>query len=396
MYLREKKIKLLRIRNVLLTVFAVFEVLVRGYYIISEFVYYRDDPDTALHAVSMPGSLIIVPIAVAVLIWIGISRRRIGNAAFYSSYFEGDLDGYIPCADLAEVTGFSEQRVRRQLRACLRHYMKDFTLGEKDGTAQVILSSKTALCQCKSCGAEIEKRIFFTGECPYCKSSDLHAAVLTGERVVSISNDVSAGVQKPAYYMTKHLALKEGLFVGLLLLGGLLSLLGLMVMLSEIPHYFDHDYWVKELFDPDNHLYDFDQIRAHILDNILFSASLFAIFTPLFIWRLIKTVSISTAQRCAAFFANLRRPIIPASQLKKAVSSKKPERVLNRVRGAIRRGYLKNCTLEKHGGKLSVALAKKVVKDQCPSCGAPITGAVDESYQCRYCGNRITQVVVKK
>ena len=39
---------------------------------------------------------------------------------------------------------------------------------------------------------------------------------------------------------------------------------------------------------------------------------------------------------------------------------------------------------------------KKIVKDQCPSCGAPIVGAVDENYKCSYCGNTIIGVIEKK
>ena len=66
------------------------------------------------------------------------------------------------------------------------------------------------------------------------------------------------------------------------------------------------------------------------------------------------------------------------------------------VKASICNGYLKNCTFEKHNDEIVVALSKKVVKDRCVSCSAPITGAVDENYRCRYCGNLIMGVVVKK
>ena len=68
---------------------------------------------------------------------------------------------------------------------------------------------------------------------------------------------------------------------------------------------------------------------------------------------------------------------------------------LRRVRNSIRMGYLEHCTLEMHEEKLKVALAKKIVKDTCPSCAAPITGAVDEDYVCKFCGNRIMGVIEK-
>lgn len=66
------------------------------------------------------------------------------------------------------------------------------------------------------------------------------------------------------------------------------------------------------------------------------------------------------------------------------------------IRGALRRRYLINCTLEKHEGVLKVALAKQIVKDTCPFCAGAITGAVDENYRCRYCGNIIMGVICKK
>ena len=39
---------------------------------------------------------------------------------------------------------------------------------------------------------------------------------------------------------------------------------------------------------------------------------------------------------------------------------------------------------------------KKIVKDTCPSCAAPITGAVTKDYVCKYCNNKIMNVIVKK
>ena len=67
---------------------------------------------------------------------------------------------------------------------------------------------------------------------------------------------------------------------------------------------------------------------------------------------------------------------------------------LKYVRAAMRRRYLKNCTFEVHDGKLKMALAKKVVKDKCPSCYGAITEAVNENYRCKYCNNLIMDVVV--
>ena len=47
-------------------------------------------------------------------------------------------------------------------------------------------------------------------------------------------------------------------------------------------------------------------------------------------------------------------------------------------------------------GVLLIALAKKTVKDRCLSCGAPLTGVVDENSKCSYCGNLIMGVLEKR
>ena len=70
--------------------------------------------------------------------------------------------------------------------------------------------------------------------------------------------------------------------------------------------------------------------------------------------------------------------------------------VLKLIEGALKKGYLKNCTIEIHNGKPKIVLDKKVVKDTCPNCGAPIVGAKNEIYVCRYCGSKISGVIKKK
>lgn len=66
------------------------------------------------------------------------------------------------------------------------------------------------------------------------------------------------------------------------------------------------------------------------------------------------------------------------------------------IRRAMRFGYLKNCTLDTREDVLRVALARKIVKDTCPRCDAPIVGAVDADYSCKYCGETIMGVIERK
>lgn len=73
-----------------------------------------------------------------------------------------------------------------------------------------------------------------------------------------------------------------------------------------------------------------------------------------------------------------------------------PNMGIRTIRRAMRFGYLKNCTLDMNEGNLRVALARKIVKDACPLCNAPIVGAVDANYTCNYCGKTIMGVIEKR
>lgn len=396
MYLQEKKIRLIKIKNNLFTVFGALCIFVCGYYLVSMFVYYRDTPDTALHAVSTTDSIVWTIIGAIMLIQAAVSRSMIGSAAFYSSYFEGDLDGYVSCDDLAEVTGKSPEKVRRELQRYLRRYMKGFEFKKVGDGETVELYSKKILCQCMHCGAEIEKRIFFTGACPYCDSSDLHAKVLANDRFYSISNELDSGVKNPGYYTARNLGVKQTICIIFTALGLSAALIGLMIMISEIPHYFNKEYQKQILLSPDNNMSSYELIKADILNFVIFAAALPIVFLPLSAYLIGKIRSAAAAGIFAKFFAMCRIPFIKASSLPDGGSVSNDKQKLKKVRRAIRRGYLLHCTLEVHGGKLMAALAKKIVKDKCPACGAPINGAVDENYNCKYCGTLIMGVIEKR
>ena len=239
MYLRKTVVTALKIKNWLLGVLSVITVLVCGFYIVSEFVDYRDDPGYAWEAVDMKFSIVMVCVGLAVLLAVIISARCIGNAAFYSSYFEGDLDGEVSFADLAKVVGKSEGTVRRQLSFYSAVYMTGFGFSQ-DGRG-VQLNSKTCLCECRSCGAHIEKKIYFTGECPYCHSSDLHAKVLSGEHFYSISNEAQSGTGNADFYRSGAFNAKSVLIFVLVVLGTLVVSVMAIFSIMQISYYFDEE-----------------------------------------------------------------------------------------------------------------------------------------------------------
>lgn len=395
MYLKEKNVRLLRVKNIIFTIIGVVSVFMCGFYIVSEFTYYRDNPYLAWHAKSMASSIIWVAIGAILLIEAIISRNLIGKATFYSGYFEGSLDGWVKCSDLAQVVGKKEEKVKRQLSFFRKIYMKKFEMAEKDGETVAELYSKKSLCECRNCGANMEKRIFFTGSCPYCKSSDLFAKVLTDNRFYSISNDIKIGEKKPAFYTGKYHMIKKIAVIVLTAIFAFLAMIGLMMALSEFPHYFDLEYQKEILLSPESHLRSYELIQADILDSVLFATLMFLIFLPLVIGGIRGIISIVTSDICACFFSKSKKPFIDAKKLPDIGIISDGKMKLKCMRRAIHRGDLVNCTLEVHDGRLMAVLAKKIVKDRCQSCGSPIVGAVDENYVCKSCGRLIMGVVEK-
>ena len=395
MYLREKKIKKLQIKNILIACLGVFHVFTYGFYIISEFVYYRDEPYIAWNATSMASSIVLFIVGSVLLIQALISRSLIGKATFFSGYFEGSLDGLVKSNDLAKVVGHRDVRIRKQMIYLRKRYMQKFELLEEKGEMVAELYSKKALCECKNCGATIEKRIFFTGTCPYCNSSDLFAKVLADNRFYSIMTDVKSGEKKPKFYLSGQLMMKKILYLILAGFSTLIATIGLLMVISEIPHYFDKEYQKELLLSPESHLYSYELIKADILDTILFAMMVVVVFTPLAIVGIKRVRSIITANICADFFSKSSRPFIRAGNLPDVGLSSKSIKKMKWVRKSIHYGDLVNCNLEVHEGELMVALAKKIVKDECHSCGGPIVGAVDENYVCKYCGRKIMGVVEK-
>lgn len=396
MYLREKRIKFLKIKNVVFTAFGIFLVASSVYVIISLISHYHDSLETVLEARATPESIVETAIGVVLLLAAGISRSQIQDANFYSSYFEGDLSGYIRYGDLAEVTGKSAGKVRRQLRFFRKAYMRGYELKAAEHTEQIVLDSKICACECRHCGAAIEKRIYFTGVCPYCGNSDLFAKVLTGNRFYSIENRVEEGIKNPEYYSVKNIAVKRRLFLLYLGLGLLVIGIGAICCFGNLVDYNNKEYLTKVLLSGESPYSSFALIKAEIMDLVIWSAVLVLAFIPVVFNRSRKIKYIAAADDCSQYFSQCKTPYVDGCYLQAVTGKADQKKALRSVRGALRQRYLLNCTLEKHEDALKVALAKKIVKDQCPSCGGAIVGAVDEHYQCRFCGNIIMSVIHKK
>lgn len=290
--------------------------------------------------------------------------------------------------------GKSAGTVRLQLHFYRKIYMKGYELTKVNDKEQIVLDSKKCICECRYCGASIEKRVYYTGICPYCDNSDLYARVLTNNRFYSIENHVSEGVENPDFYAAHNLAGKRTRFLLYLILGISVIVIAAISCIDNFSHYHNKEYLTELLLSGKSPYSSFTLIKAEIMDNILFGAVLILAFIPVIFFRGKKIKYINTADSCSQYFAQCKTPFVNAENL--PVRTADPVRNLKSVRGALRLRYLLNCTLEKHGDTLKAALARKIVKDKCPSCGGAIVGAVDEHYRCRYCDNIIMGVIRKK
>lgn len=106
-------------------------------------------------------------------------KKSLDNVYMYARYFEGDLDGYIYISDMTNVIGKRPDEIEKELNdLILRRFLINLFIREYNGRKQIVLESMIAKCQCKNCGAIIDKRVYFAGVCPYCKSSDIHAELI--------------------------------------------------------------------------------------------------------------------------------------------------------------------------------------------------------------------------
>ena len=118
----------------------------------------------------------IVLINIGLIILSLLSRRLLGSANFYARYFEGDLDGIIKPSDMVAVVGKSSSRILRELRGLkIRGYMKNYKLVKKGNETIIELESIVTKCACRNCGAQIDKKVYFAGKCPYCGGIDVFA-----------------------------------------------------------------------------------------------------------------------------------------------------------------------------------------------------------------------------
>ncbi len=167
------------------------------------------------------------------------------------------------------------------------------------------------------------------------------------------------------------------------------------MLLEKIANYNNPEY-LKDILLSEKSYSSYDLIKADMRESMIWSGIGVIILTPVAITMVKRTKLIIKTKIYAKCFSESETPFVEVDALPIDVKASTSEMTLKPIRKAIRSRYLRNCSLEKHSGILNIALAKKIVKDQCPTCGASIVGAVDENCVCQYCKNMIMGVVRKK
>ena len=126
MYLKNGLISFLKVKNVILLILGIFFTAASASNMIELIVYYFGDWFTIIHANSTLGSVFLFIIGVLMIVCSRGSRRLINDACFFSSYFEGDLNGYVDFAELAEVTGRITPQIKSRIALLHLLYMKNF------------------------------------------------------------------------------------------------------------------------------------------------------------------------------------------------------------------------------------------------------------------------------
>ena len=390
------------VKNVILLILGVFLVSTSVAIITQLIVGYFGDWFTIFHARAFPESVILIIIGIVLIVCSRISRRLINDAVFFSGYFEGDLNGYVDFAELAEVTGRTTPQIKSRIALLHLLYMKNFRVIKTVNYRYpeiIELYSKTVTCSCRSCGGWMEKRVYFEGRCPYCGSSDLTAQVVSGQRLYFINNNTNRKPNNPAYYEGSPLQAKRiGYAVGF----GIelfFFLIFLIVFLTMVNNYNNEPYF-RDMFS--SSMTSFSLFQSGLLNAIIFFAFALAAIVLTVPITFSRMSNIEHSQSLARDFAQWQKPFISLQEFdrmqreKYSYSTISPEKRYKNIVEAIKEGYLRGCTPEMHGGVLRIALAKQIVKDRCPGCGAPIVGAVTENYSCRYCGRVITGVIRKQ
>ena len=162
MYLKNGLIEFLKVKNVILLILGVTFTSISFSLMTQLVVGLHGDFLSIIRAGSLIAAFVFFVFGVSMIVYSRISRMMINEAVFFSGYFEGDLNGYVDFAELAEVTGKTPEQIQSRLRWLRPLYMQNFRVIKTVNYRYpeiIELYSKTVTCSCRSCGGWMEKRV---------------------------------------------------------------------------------------------------------------------------------------------------------------------------------------------------------------------------------------------
>lgn len=392
MYLKKTWILILKIKNIIFLLAGLVFMFIGMADISSLSAYYWGDWNTVYNARSTPGSLGLIVLSLALFIVAALSNNAIKRAGFYSTYFEGILYNKITYDEIAEVSGLSRNYVYFELYLFRLIYMKNYSFN-KDETGEYIEPySKRISCSCRNCGAVIDKMQYHTGYCPYCKTPDVFATVISDKKVYSISNEFSKGSWDKTAYICQSFRAK--FFAYIIAFTIVLCLIFMLIcMLIDYSGKINNTDYLRDQLMSGTSYYSFELIQKDMKNTMIWVGFFVGMLIPILVLTFNRVRLLIIADDFAKKLVFASSPYIDITDRRFSVRS--PLSTIKRMRKVLQVRYMRNCSIEKHNGALTIAVARRIVKDKCPTCSAPIVGAVDENYVCQFCKNKIINVIVK-
>lgn len=345
MYINAKRIDAINTKNILISAIAIAGLVTSVSWELFLVIRYQGDPFIISHAAATPSFYFWIIVGPLMLLNAGISTANIGDARFYASYFEINPKGYIPVAELAEAIGKSESGVKRQLSLFLHLYMGNYLVTDE----AVELAYRTANSKFISSGA-IEEA--------YRAPSGFEGNGSKGARSKKAVRE-ERGI--PRYYIADNLENLRVVYPALAVVSVIVILIMAHGIMQALSNFDNKEYYRAIILDVSKHMQSRELIRYHLIEIIITDAFVILGAIPVFFYAIRRMRYAKVADACAKYIAQSNGATVKFAELPTAhsASDKKKQKL---VRAAIRKGYLKHCTLKMHYGELEVFLPEKTEK----------------------------------
>ena len=151
------------------------------------------------------------------------------------------------------------------------------------------------------------------------------------------------------------------------------------------------EYYRAIILDVNKHMQSRELIRYHLIEIIITNAFVILGAIPVLFYAIGRIRYAKVADACAKYFAQSNMTTVKLADLPMAHSAGDKKK-RNLVKAAIRKGYLKHCTLKMHYGELEVFLPEKTEKTKSQAAvPAESDAQSDEQSDTQSRENRSTQ-----